>query len=169
MPSVIFFETADMTPAARREGMISAGSDIRAGSGGVADKNDAEDLVQGILDKFADPATECHAVLATTGDDFRVLERQGNKYALETLANPGNVVNDKLELRGDIDDKNGNTFRMTAVVQQNAQTSAYDYISQTVVPDTIALVADFLAAQSDANRKRLEDYLIASFAFTRCR
>lgn len=157
---VLYDDPSATTQDARIAGMAEAGAKIRAEAPGVTNPNQAKAVVNEIVETFVDAADK-HAVLEVIGGDLPIGSKIGDNFDLGAK---------KLKLKGEVDDEQNNLYQMTSVIPARATpTNSWAYLSDRVVPDMRVLIATYDSDPTDANKVRLEDYLIATFAFTRCR
>jgi hypothetical protein len=109
MPAIVFYADPNQKDGPSRiAGMTVAGQRVRGGAQNVTNPNQASQLVAGIVhDSLPGGATPGQVWLQTSAGDFKILSEQSSgHYRLDN--------NEKLLLRGDVDDKSGSTYRMSA-------------------------------------------------------
>ncbi len=162
MPAIVFYANPTQQDGPSRiAGMAAAGKRIRTGAPTVTNANGATLLVTGIVhDSLPGGTTNGQVRLQTSGGDFKVVSEvaQGH-YTLDNTK--------KLRLRGDVDEQSAANFKMVSVVPAGATGGAWAYLTDTVVPDVLTLASGVLSGT--VQPEHLQNYLIATFTFTRCR
>ena len=163
--------------AARRAGMLDAGSRLRIALGqGFSGAEEADEIIKGVLDALLASASGCQVLYelrsATPALDpirYSIDKTPDNRgrYILTNLADSNDKK--KLRLEGVLDDKPGKVFRMNVVVPHRANdSSSWSYLSTDINADLNEIEAP---APAPANLKpnEVKDYLISTFMFSRCR
>lgn len=168
-------------PAAQTEriaGMVEAGVRLKQayntadtdGDGLLTDK-EVEAAVCGVIDQFAAAGSGFEPVLeqkiGATTSFYSIAARTNpatSKFVVTNKAPPGDTRNLHLDGKADKFEAPGNTYKMTTVAPLTApNANAWQYLYDTVYADL-----KVINAAGDDPMKTV-DYLIATFAFTRCR
>ena len=140
--------------------MIAAGQHVRTEATNVTSPPDATNLVTETVNN-AISSSSAHAHVETSGGNFKILSQSGSgTYNLD-------ITNDKLHLKGDVDAKSAGTHQMVSVIPALAQVGSWNYITDTVVPDMFAIMTEIMSGTRTPTD--LQNYLIATFTFSRCR
>ncbi len=169
--------TGPNAQADRIAGMVEAGVQLKQAynqadqdGDGLLSNKEVEEAVCGVIDHFAlsgsfQPLLE-QKVGATT--KFYRIDARSNpatsKFPLTNTADPMDARNLQMNGKADKFDSPANTYSMTTVAPLTApNANAWQYLYDTVYDDLKAI-----NAAGDDPMKTV-NYLIATFAFTRCR
>jgi hypothetical protein len=185
MTSIVIYAAEPANPSAtsaqseRIDGMIAAGAELKLAfanaaiaGGGVLSDGQIEAEVCKVVDYFATPGNGFEPVLehrpGTVTPSFYSIAKRPNpmisKFDLTNKTVPSDTR--KLDLVGKADSfaSMGNNYKMTTVAPLKAgNTTAWEYLYDTVYNDLKAINTPVDQKDETIN------YLIATFAFTRCR
>lgn len=186
MTSIVIYSTEPECPGdpplaqgQRISGMIEAGVRLKqalstaAGPNGILSEQEVETAVRGVIDDFAAPGSHFEPVLehksGSTTAYYNIAQRAtpNAKFELTNRANPTDTR--KLNLAGAVDTfeshpSSGKAYKMTVVAPLTVSDAAtWDYLYKTIYLDLKAINVD------GDNREKTINYLMATYAFTRCR
>lgn len=166
-PPTFMFSAAE-----RRAGMMDFGSKLRAAfpASPITTPVQAEAVGKSVIDQLlANPAYKLRFELKTPGLVAYVIgppNGGGGPYTLTNSANPGDTA--LLNLMGRLDDKGGSVFNMNFVVPRTAtNSSSWDYLTTDLNTDLNAIEA--AGGPPATMAEHLQNYLISTFMFSRCR
>jgi len=184
MPSIVIYGAKPSNPtgptaqAERITGMVEAGARLKLayasadtnGDGILTDK-EAEAAVCGVIDFFAAPGSGFDPVLeqkvGATTNFYTIAPRNTpttSKFVMTNKALPTDTRNLNIDGRTDKFDMPGNNYRMTIVAPLTAPyANAWEYLYGTVYGDLKQINAN------GDDQVKTVNYLVATYAFSRCR
>lgn len=174
-PALDGSETEAEIGAARRKGMVATGKRLRSQLEGCQLDAEVEAAVNRVVGRIAKRKGDLALLEAGTRAKpvrYKIQERKKTRFPLTNFDDP---TDDKrrLKLKGVIDDSTDpdgdemkRNFRMTTVSPYDSDEQSWNYLATVIFQDLLEIEGiNHTIKKSD----KIENYLIATFAFTRCR